>query len=416
MVPEFLTWYASHFNAKRDLTYEQKRELIVLNLQDFLPKSAQYTQFRTNIEVIPHIWRFGFFTVNENVNLLEVSTTMHLSPIIESLNAKTSDSTQKYSLNEATLHYISTRSESLGKLATFVCLPNQPIGVSKRTSLSEDEKQLSIRSQSSLGEKRGSIVSLSRMFTRAPHSQGPENEDEAGFEKHVDRILNIFLDIPVLKAYFEDSFNTLNFARRITTFIRSEVNESNSHISLQRIEMNPPISFEQLADGSAKPISFNIHELFLGDKSNDSSIRTSILCLDHLIAKRRWINAFDIVNSESFLPFKDSAWYLQLRDLILIGCANYIRRQREKNEEMASTRASATSEEAFKFLMQLNNFEMLGEIVLDVIYEWNDTQLCLNILQHAYSNLNETTSLKNRVGIQLEKLKIYSEVSWNYLK
>ena len=154
------------------------------------------------------------------------------------------------------------------------------------------------------------------------------------------------------------------------------MSECSSHN--QRIEMIPPLSFEQSPDGSSKPIFFNIHELFLGEKSNYSCIKTCILCLDHLIAKRRWISAFDIISSESFLAYRDCVWYQQIKNLILIGCINYIRRQREKNEELEQTRVKASSEEAFKFLMQLTNYEMLGEIVLDIIHEWQDTQLCLN--------------------------------------
>ena len=282
--------------------------------------------------------------------------------------------------------------------------------MSKAGSVSEDEKLLSLRSVSSVAssDRQSGMGHFHKIFTRNLISQSSEFEEDPSFDKNVDRILNIFSDIPVLKSYFEDSFNTLSFARKITTFTRSEMNDCSAHN--QQIEMIPPLSFEQSPDGSSKPIFFNIHELFLGEKSNYSCIKTCILCLDHLIAKRRWIHAFDIVSSENFLPYRDCVWYQQIKNLILIGCINYIRRQREKSEEIENARLTASSEEAFKFLMQLTNYEVLGEIVLDIIYEWQDTQLCLNILQHAFSSLSENSNLKRKLYNQLEKIKVYSEV------
>ncbi|KAI6659198.1 Zinc finger FYVE domain-containing protein 26 [Oopsacas minuta] len=407
-IAEFLTWYASHFNTKRELSYEHKRDLIILNLQPFLPKSLQ-AMIKNSLEIIPHIWRFGFFTQCVGTNLLEVSTTFHVSPFIGPDTSKPKDPLVKYSLNESSLHYISTHSKVLSKLATFVCLPTQPLGLSKRVSVSEDEKLQSIKSVSSVAsnDKQSGIVPF-RLFSRNLPTQNSEYEDDSSFDRNKDRILNIFSDIPVLKSYFEDSFITIAFARKITTFILSDASETTTH--LQQIEIIPPISFEQLPDASSKPLFFNIHDLFLGDKANSPSIKTCILSLDHLIAKRRWINSFDIITSENFLPYSECQWYKQIKDLILIGCINYIRRQREKIEEFEHTRAPASSEESFKFLMQLTNFELLGEIVMDIIYEWNDTQLCLNILQHAYSNLIGESSLKQRLHNQLEKIKVYSEI------
>ena len=409
-VAEFLTWYTSHFNTKRELYYEHKKDLIILNLQPFLSKPLQAIT-RNSIEVIPHIWKFGFYAQSEGINLLEVSTTFHVSPFIAPDPSSSSLLPPEYSLNESTLHYISTHNRVLSKLATFVCLPTQPIGFSKRVSVSEDEKLQSIKSVSSIASNDKSAIATFKLFGRNLHSQNSE-ADDSNFDRNVERILNIFSDTPVLKSYFEDSFSTLSFARRIITFIRSDLSESTPH--LQQIEINPPISFEQSPDGSSKPLFFFIHELFLGYKSNSSCIRTCILSLDHLIAKRRWINSFDIINSETFLPYRDCLWYRQIKDLILIGCVNYIRRQREKTEEFEQSKVPASSEESFKFLMQLSNFELLGEIVLDIIYEWNDTQLCLNILQHAYSNLTGESNLKRRLYNQLEKIKVYSEVC-NYI-
>ena len=408
-IAEFLTWYASHFNTKRDLSYEQKRDLIIPNLQVFLPKSQQ-SFARNSLDTIPHIWRFGFFAQSEGTNLLEVSTTFHVSPFIGPETDSSKESIHKYSLNESSLHYIDSHSKILAKLATFVNLQNQPLGVSKPGSISEDEKLLSNRSVSSVAssDKPSGMGHFQKIFSRNLLSQVSEYEEDPTFDRSADRILSIFSDIPVLKCYFEDSFNTLSFARKITTFSRPDMSECSSRN--QQIEMIPPISFEQSPDGSSKPIFFNIHELFLGEKSNYSCIKTCILCLDHLIAKRRWINAFDIVSSESFLPYRDCIWYQQIKNLILIGCISYIRRQREKNEECEHTRLTASSEEAFKFLMQLTNYEMLGEIVLDVIYEWQDTQLCLNILQHAHASLADESILKRKLFNQLEKVKVYSEV------
>ena len=404
-IAEFLTWYSSHFNTKRELSYEHKKDLIILNLQPFLSKPLQAIT-RNSIEVIPHIWKFGFYTQNEGINLLEVSTTFHVSPFINSDISFSNHPPPEYTLNESTLHYISTHNKVLSKLATFVCLPTQPVGSSKRVSMSEDERTLSIKSVSSISSN--DKIATFKLFGRNLHSQNSEVDDDSNFDRNVERILNIFSDIPVLKSYFEDSFSTLSFARRIITFIRSDLTESTPH--LQQIEISPPISFEQSPDGSSKPLFFFIHQLFLGYKSNSSCIKTCILSLDHLIAKRRWINAFDIINSETFLPYRDCLWYQQMKDLILIGCVNYIRRQREKTEEFEHSKVPASSEESFKFLMQLSNFELLGEVVLDIIYEWNDTQLCLNILQHVYSNLRGDSSLKRRLFNQLEKIKVYSEV------
>ena len=406
-IAEFLTWYTSHFNTKRELSYEHKKDLIILNLQPFLSKPLQAIT-RNSIEVIPHIWKFGFFSQNEGINLLEVSTTFHVSPFIVQNSSISNHPPPEYSLNESTLHYISTHSKVLSKLATFVCLPTQQV-VSKRVSISEDERIQSIKSVSSIASiDKPSGIATFKLFGRNLHSQNSETDDESNFDRNVERILNIFSDIPVLKSYFEDSFSTLSFARKIITFIRSDLNESTPH--LQQIEINPPISFEQSPDGSSKPLFFFIHELFLGYRSNTSCIRTCILSLDHLIAKRRWIHSFDIINSETFLPYRECIWYQQIKDLILIGCVNYIRRQREKTEEFEKSKVPASSEESFKFLMQLSNFELLGEIVLDIIYEWNDSQLCLNILQHAYTNLSGESSLKRRLFNQLEKIKVYSEV------
>lgn len=395
---------------------------MIQKLAPYLPQnitSLQQQQLKINLEVCPHFWKFGFHTCDDYSLLAIPQNAFSKSNHDSNINTNTSSMSQikpEYKITDICLEYIIASNKIVGTLAKFVCLSEFSSHSFQKTissSFSEEDKT-SVRSLGSTSGIDSKKSAISRMFSRgAERTHTPENEDETSFDQNLNQILSIFTKVPILHSYFTDSFNILMFARRIVSFAHAETTNSSEtipKINLQRIEIIPPINFAQNIDGEPLPITFDVHELLLGSKSNQSYINTCILCLDHLASRRKWFHAFDIASSQIFLPYCELSWYKQIMDLILMGCINYIRRQREKHEEDPTQRRHASSEDAFKYILKLHNKELMGYVVLDIISEWTETKLCLDLLEFAYERQSVGT-LKMDLKQMRDRLIIYYQVS-----